>query len=63
MPDVHLVPDDDALDHDIETECWCGTTDEVRFNEGAAYLLVMHHSVDGRELGWALTADEKFDDD
>jgi hypothetical protein len=43
---VHVLPIDDAVDHDCEThDCVCVPAFEL----GANGWLVIHHSLDGRE--------------
>lgn len=49
MPDtVHVVPNNDLVDHEDEG-CVCGpTTEHVPTEHGDAWVVV-HHSLDGRE--------------
>lgn len=50
---VHVWPEDDVVDHDIDSldECVCGPTVAFLDNDGTAFVqpLVSHHSLDGRE--------------
>lgn len=39
---VHIVPNDDLREHELETTCWCRPTDD-----GGG--ISIHHSMDGRE--------------
>lgn len=51
--DVHIVPVDDLVDHDIDEDCVCRPTPEfVNPDTGTAYRVTLwaHHSLDGREL-------------
>jgi predicted GH43/DUF377 family glycosyl hydrolase len=39
------------MDHPMDDECLCGpTTEPVRGEDGSMGWLVVHHSLDGREL-------------
>lgn len=44
-PQVHVIPRADYIEHDEDTECICGP----RVDETANQVLVVHHSLDGRE--------------
>lgn len=49
----HVVPVGDLVDHDTdsESECACGPRVEAVFRQdGSAGWLVVHNSLDGREL-------------
>lgn len=49
--DVHIYPLGDLADHHIEGDCPCGPTVEpVPRGDGSYGWLVVHHSLDGREL-------------
>lgn len=52
MSTVHVVPVDDLIDHVIDSvDCPCGPATESVFREdGGNGWLVIHHSLDGREL-------------
>jgi len=55
MTDVlHVVPLDDLIDHDSSTrepDCACGPeTRPVEREDGTIGWLLVHHSLDGREL-------------
>lgn len=52
MDDVHVVPGDDLIDHTTTEDCPCGpATEPVTRDDGSIGWLVVHHSLDGRELG------------
>ena len=42
---VHVIPVNDAIEHETWSECWCQPTREEH-NGGVLYI---HHSADGRE--------------
>ena len=45
----HVYPVGDDIDHELQgTECVCGPQ---MILEGGARLVVVHHSLDGREAG------------
>ena len=46
--DRHVLPIDDLREHDETRTCWCTPTVEYRTEWGCA--LVIHNSMDGREL-------------
>lgn len=52
MTTVHVFPVDDLVEHDTDGgDCVCGpTTEPVERNDGSMGWLVVHHSLDGREL-------------
>lgn len=49
---VHVVPVNDLIEHDTTGEpCVCGPDTEAVFrDDGSNGWLVLHHSLDGREL-------------
>lgn len=52
-PDVvHVLPVNDLIEHDaIGDECPCGpTTEPAPREDGSMGWVVVHHSLDGREL-------------
>lgn len=47
---LHVIPTDDLIDHESSELCVCGpTAEEITSGQGYGWLLV-HHSLDGREL-------------
>lgn len=52
MSTIHTVPLNDLVDHDTSGEgCICGPATEAVFrDDGSNGWLVVHHSLDGREL-------------
>ena len=47
---VHVWPEDDLIEHDLDGPCVCGAAREwITANS----VLVTHHSLDGRELSEA----------
>jgi hypothetical protein len=46
MGTLHVLPIDDAIQHEESDDCVCGP--ETEFVEGGR--VVVHHSLDGREL-------------
>ena len=51
MSAVHVEPVDDLIEHEDTDECICGPTVEpVPRDDGSFGWLVIHHSLDGREL-------------
>jgi len=49
---THVWPDNDGVEHDIQgEECVCGPRTEAVFrDDGSTAWLVVHASLDGREL-------------
>lgn len=49
---VHVYPDSDLIDHDTEGgDCICGPrTDAIPDGDGGYGWVIVHHSLDGREL-------------
>lgn len=49
---MHVLPIDDLIEHeDTGTECPCGPTERpVKDDNGSVGWVVVHHSLDGREL-------------
>lgn len=45
---VHVLPNQDAIEHQVSDECICGP--DVEF-VGGDTVLHLHHSLDGREHG------------
>jgi hypothetical protein len=53
MSTPHVVPIDDLIQHDSSggQACVCGpTTQPVKREDGSMGWLIVHHSLDGREL-------------
>ncbi len=52
MATVHVFPVNDLIEHDTDSDdCLCGpTTEAVHDDEGGFGWVVIHHSLDGREL-------------
>lgn len=46
--DIHIVPNDDLIEHDFSDSCLCGPVWEPRLNDHG--YLYTHHSLDGREM-------------
>ncbi len=48
---VHCVPINDLVEHNTDNDdCICGpTTEPVERSDGSFGLIVIHHSLDGRE--------------
>jgi hypothetical protein len=47
---VHVIPNNDLIQHDISDDCTCGpTTEPVKRDDGSVAWLHIHHSLDGRE--------------
>jgi hypothetical protein len=47
---AHVVPRDDAIDHDTNDECICiPRSDPVTRVDGSVGWVVVHHALDGRE--------------
>lgn len=50
MTTIHTVPVDDLIEHE-DHDCPCGPTTEAVFrDDGSNGWLVVHNSLDGREL-------------
>jgi hypothetical protein len=49
---VHVYPNADLIDHETEGDnCVCGvTTEPVHCPDGSYGWLIVHHSLDGREV-------------
>jgi hypothetical protein len=49
---IHVYPVDDLIDHDTESqECVCGSTNRPeKRDDGSVGWIVVHHSLDGREM-------------
>lgn len=48
--DVHTMPISDLIEHQFD-DCPCGpTTEPVPRDDGSMGWLIIHHSLDGREL-------------
>lgn len=50
MSVVHVLPVDDLICHEDSVECVCGPTLEWIEGEDGDGWVVLHHSLDGREL-------------
>jgi hypothetical protein len=52
MLDAHVVPAGDLIEHDTTGDgCVCGPRAEpVERDDGSTWRLLVHHSLDGREL-------------
>lgn len=52
MSTVHVLPVDDLIAHEAQGgDCPCGpTTEPVKAEDGYIGWVVIHHSLDGREL-------------
>lgn len=48
MPDVHVLPIDDLREHRESRDCWC--LPRLLEEEADAEVVVVHNSLDGREL-------------
>jgi hypothetical protein len=46
--DVHVLPVNDLREHEESRDCWCEPRVEADSDWTAA--LIVHHSLDGREL-------------
>lgn len=47
---VHVVPINDLIDHDLINDCLCGPAIQpVKREDGSVGWLTVHHSLDGRE--------------
>lgn len=54
---VHVIPQDDVIDHEVGDDCICGPDFELLSRVDHRWVpvepyrwLVMHHSLDGREM-------------
>lgn len=48
---AHVIPDDDAIHHEVSLDCLCGPSVEiVQEADGACGSLIAHPSLDGREV-------------
>ena len=56
--DVHVVPVNDLIDHATNgDDCVCGPdTEPVERDDGSIGYMIVHHSLDGRELSEPETA-------
>ncbi|MGW2550696.1 hypothetical protein [Streptomyces sp. NPDC001635] len=53
MADLHVIPVDDAIEHDTSVggQCVCGPTERPeKRDDGSVGWIAVHHSLDGREL-------------
>ena len=51
MTALHVVPVGDLIEHVLTGDCPCGPADKpVERDDGSVGWLVVHHSLDGREL-------------
>lgn len=51
MASVHVTPVDDLIDHPADDDCVCGPTGQrVEGVDGEIGWIMVHHSLDGREL-------------
>jgi hypothetical protein len=48
VPDIHVIPLEDMREHTESRDCWCQPTCTKREDDEA--MLVVHTSMDGREL-------------
>ncbi|AEK07784.1 hypothetical protein FDI59_gp033 [Mycobacterium phage Yoshi] len=47
---VHVVPNGDIIEHQLNDECICGPESQaVKRDDGSIGWLMKHHSLDGRE--------------
>lgn len=52
--DFHVYPVNDLVEHDRTGECICGPeTQPVERDDGSLGYVIVHHSLDGRELSEA----------
>lgn len=51
-PDIHITPINDLREHLDSRDCWCKPRIEIEedFLTDEKKVLVIHHSLDGREL-------------
>lgn len=48
---LHVVPVGDAVQHVSDDDCVCGpTVKPIKAEDGSIQWLMIHHSLDGREL-------------
>jgi hypothetical protein len=48
---LHVVPLGDAVEHTSDDDCVCGPTAKlITHDDGSIGWLMIHHSLDGREL-------------
>jgi hypothetical protein len=48
---LHVVPLGDAVEHTSDDDCACGPTAmPIKRDDGSIVWLMVHHSLDGREL-------------
>lgn len=48
---LHVVPLGDAVEHVSDDDCVCGPTAKpIKGDDGAVQWIMVHHSLDGREL-------------
>jgi hypothetical protein len=51
MVTVHVYPGGDLIEHDTDGgDCMCGPTTEFVQGDESSGWLVIHHSLDGREI-------------
>lgn len=54
MNDLHVVPIGDLVEHEAREGCACGPLPQsVIRDDGSVGWLMVHHSLDGRELAEA----------
>lgn len=61
---LHIVPTDDLIEHDTfgEQDCVCGPDLDLVETANGDRWLVVHHSLDGRELGGQGTTERSGDE-
>jgi hypothetical protein len=48
---LHILPAEDLIGHGYDDSCICGpSTEIVKRTDGSVGRLVVHHSLDGREI-------------
>lgn len=47
--DTHIIPDQDLIEHQPDSDCICGPTHRSNTTTGELRWVVEHHSLDGRE--------------
>lgn len=48
---VHVLPYRDLIEHPMSDDCTCGPTSQpVKRDDGSIGWVVIHHSLDGREV-------------
>ncbi|WP_199841290.1 hypothetical protein [Streptomyces scabiei] len=48
---LHVVPLGDAVEHVSDHDCLCGPTAKpIKTDDGSIQWLMIHHSLDGREI-------------